>query len=322
MTIDYHRLRGWDFFEQLSRYTDNDCMRYALSVGFGADPMDVADLPFVFEGDLRVVPTFLATVGAPGAWASDPRTGIDWMQILHGEHRMRFFAVPAANGTVRSQTRVSRVVDKGAGKGAVVVTEHRVTDNASGELLATVEHVSFCRADGGFATPGVPGDTAPEALPAVPSRQPDMVMALPTLPSAALLYRLNGDRNPIHALPSAARTAGFDRPILHGLCTYGMAARALLKLACGGDPARLASLSVRFSSPFPPGETLRVEMWRGEGQGEGRGEGQPEEQRGGQREGQRERQRERQRGGMVQFRAVSEERNVVVLNNGVAEIRD
>ncbi|MGY2486337.1 MaoC/PaaZ C-terminal domain-containing protein [Cupriavidus sp. CP313] len=288
MAIDYHRLRSWAFFDQVSSYAANDSIRYALSVGFGTDPMDEADLPFVFEEGLSVVPTFLATVGAPGAWASDPGTGIDWMQILHGEHRMRFFAVPAASGAVRSQTRVSRVVDKGAGKGALVVTERRIEDQASGELLATVEHVSFCRADGGFASAATPGDAPLEPLPAVPERAPDMTMSMPTQPSAALLYRLNGDRNPIHALPAAARQAGFARPILHGLCTYGMACRALLKQACGGDPSRLASLSVRFSSPFVPGETLRVEMWRGEGQ--------------------------------VQFRALADERNVVVLSHGVADL--
>lgn len=288
MAIDYHRLRSWAFFDQISNYAANDNIRYALSLGFGTDPMDEADLPFVFEEGLSVVPTFLATVGAPGAWASDPGTGIDWMQILHGEHRMRFFAVPAASGAVRSQTRVSRVVDKGAGKGALVVTERRIEDQASGELLATVEHVSFCRADGGFSSASTPGDAPPEPLPAVPERAPDMIMSMPTQPSAALLYRLNGDRNPIHALPAAARQAGFERPILHGLCTYGMACRALLQQACGGDPSRLASLSVRFSSPFVPGETLRVEMWRGEGQ--------------------------------VRFRALADERNVVVLSHGVADL--
>ncbi|MCL1961459.1 MAG: MaoC family dehydratase N-terminal domain-containing protein [Desulfovibrionaceae bacterium] len=290
MSIDYHRLRAWEFPEQISTYTDSDCIRYALSLGFGADPMDETDLPFVFEDDLRVAPTFLSTVGAPGAWTADPRTGIDWMRLLHGEHRMCFFGALAANGAVRSQTRVSRVVDKGAGKGALVVTERRIADNISGELLATVEHISFCRADGGFATAAVPGDTAPDALPAVPEREPDMVMSMPTLPSAALLYRLNGDRNPIHALPAAARKAGFDRPILHGLCTYGMAARAVLKRACGGDPAHLTSLSVRFSSPFLPGETLRVEMWKGKGH--------------------------------VQLRALAQERKAVVLSHGIADLRD
>lgn len=288
MAIDYHRLRAWDFFDNVSSYTADDNIRYALSLGYGTDPMEEADLRFVHEEGLGVVPTFLATVGAPGAWASNPRTGIDWMQILHGEHRMRFFAVPAASAVMRSQTRVTRVVDKGAGKGALVVTERRIDDQASGQLLATVEHVSFCRADGGFATAATPGDAPLEPLPPVPQRAPDMTMSMPTVPSAALLYRLNGDRNPIHALPAAARQAGFERPILHGLCTYGMACRAVLRQACADEPSRLASLSVRFSAPFIPGETLRVEMWRGAGH--------------------------------VQFRALADARNVVVLSHGIAEL--
>ncbi|AVA38169.1 MaoC/PaaZ C-terminal domain-containing protein [Cupriavidus metallidurans] len=289
MAIDYRRLKGWEFDEQVTRYKEEDCIRYALSLGMASDPLDEADLKYVHEDDLRVVPTFLATVGAPGAWASDPRTGIDWMQILHGEHRMRFHGALAGAGAVHSKTRVSRVVDKGAGKGALVVTERSITDHNSGEPLATVEHVSFCRADGGFTTRDTPGDAAPEALLPVPLGEPDVAMEMPTLPSAALLYRLNGDRNPIHALPAAARQAGFERPILHGLCTYGMAARAVLRHACGGQPARLASLSARFSAPVIPGETLRAEMWRVEDQ--------------------------------VRFRVVAKERDVVVLSHGTADIR-
>jgi len=288
MAIDSRRLRQWAFADQLSTYTADDCIRYALSLGLAGDPLDEADLPFVHEDRIRIMPTFLATVGAPGAWATDPRTGIDWMQILHGEHRMRFYATPPAAGCVISKTRVSRVVDKGAGRGALVVTERSVADHASGALLATVEHVSFCRADGGFATDSDPGDMPPEPLPATPSSTPDMAMAMPTLRNAALWYRLNGDRNPIHALPEAAREAGFDRPILHGLCTYGMAGRAIIKQACGGAPERLASLAARFSSPVFPGETLRAELW---------------DAKGG-----------------VQFRVCSVERNVAVLTHGVAEI--
>lgn len=289
MAIDYRRLKEWEFFEQVSRYTEEDCIRYALSLGMAGDPLDEADLKYVHEDNLRVVPTFLATVGAPGGWASDPRTGIDWMQILHGEHRMRFHGALPGTGAVRSKTRVSRVVDKGPGKGALVVTERSITDHNSGELIATVEHVSFCRADGGFASPEAPGDAAPEALLPVPQGEPDMAMDMPTLPNAPLLYRLNGDRNPIHVLPAAARKAGFDRPILHGLCTYGMAARAILRHACDGQPSRLASLSARFSAPVIPGETLRAEMWRVEDQ--------------------------------VRFRVVAKERNLVVLSHGTADIR-
>jgi acyl dehydratase len=289
MTIDFHQLRHWAFDDQISPYVEDDCIRYALSLGIASNPLDDDDLRYVHEDRTRVVPTFLATVGAPGPWAADPRTGIDWMQILHGEHRMRFYGTLSAAGRLQSTTRVSRVIDKGAGRGALVVTERSIADHDSGQLLATVEHVSFCRADGGFATSDIPGDKPLDALPATPSVEPDMVMDMPTLPNAALLYRLNGDRNPIHVLPEAAQKAGFDRPILHGLCTYGMAARAILKRACASVPSRLASLSARFSSPVLPGDTLRAEMWRAEGG--------------------------------VRFRMVAAERGVAVLTNGVADIR-
>lgn len=289
MAIDYLRLKHWDIPEQVTQYREEDCIRYALSLGMAADPMDAADLRYVHEHDTLVVPTFLATLGAPGAWASDPETGIDWMQILHGEHRMRFHAPLPASGSVRSRTRVSHIVDKGAGKGALVVTQRHIADADSDAPLATVEHVSFCRADGGFTRPGLPGDEPPDALPAVPRGQPDMSLEMPTRADAALLYRLNGDRNPIHILPEAAREAGFERPILHGLCTYGMAARAVLRQACGGVPARLASLSARFSSPVVPGETLRADMWRVADQ--------------------------------VRFQVVAVERGAVVLSHGVADLR-
>ena len=141
---------------------------------------------------------------------------------------------------MRSRTRVTRVVDKGAGKGALVVTAREISDAGSGQPLATVEHVSFCRADGGFGA----GDEPPPALPAA-GRAPDESVLLPTLPQQALLYRLNGDLNPVHAVPRMAREAGFDRPILHGLCTYGMAGRALAR-ACGQGGKRLASIATRF----------------------------------------------------------------------------
>lgn len=284
MAIDYQNLRNWKFEDRVDRYSARDCMIYALGLGYGSDPANESELRYVHEEETAVVPTFLATIGAPNGWAADPATGIDWLKILHGEHRMTFHAPLAPAGAVRSQTRVTRVVDKGASKGALVVTVRDISDAESGAPLATVEHVSFCRADGGFG----PGDASPEALPATPEREPDQVVLLPTLPQQALLYRLNGDLNPVHALPHMARAAGFDRPILHGLCTYGMAARALLQ-ACGCSASqRLGTIAARFSAPFFPGETLRVEIWRD--------------------------------GDSLQFRAVADERDTVVLSNGVASL--
>lgn len=286
MAIDFPRLKAWPFEDQLTPYTRRDCMLYALSLGYGHNPMDQAELPFVYEEGLKTVPTMFTVLGAPGAWASDPGTGIDWLQILHGEHRMTLYGVPPPEGCLRSRTRISRVVDKGQGRGALVVTTREISDNATGRLLASIDHTSFCRANGGFGE----GDPAPSLLPATPESPAEATVNLSTSPSAALLYRLNGDHNPIHASPQLAKAAGFDRPILHGLCTYGMAARAILRQACGNDPTKLASLALRFSAPFYPGETLSVELWR--------------------------------RGANLHFRAFAAERGQVVLTHGLAVIHD
>ncbi|MCD0501436.1 MaoC family dehydratase [Bordetella petrii] len=284
MAIQYERLRNWRFDDRTDHYSARDSILYALTLGYGSQPTDEDDLRFVHEQDTLAVPTRLAVVGAPGAWATHPDTGIDWVRLLHGEHRMTFHAPVRAEAAIVSKTRVTHVVDKGADKGALVVTAREISDAAGGQPLATIEHVSFCRADGGFG----PGDEPLPALPATPDGPPDHVVPVPSLPQAALLYRLNGDLNPIHALPAMAAKAGFDRPILHGLCTYGMAARALIKTWCPVEPARMRSFAVRFSAPMYPGETLRVETWR--------------------------------RGASVHFRAVAHERGAVVLNNGVAII--
>src|SRR6218665_1656065 len=150
MAIDYQSLKNWPIPDQLSRYTRDDCIRYALSLGYGEDPLDAEELPFVYEQGLRAVPSMVTVLGAPGAWATDPGTGIAWMRILHGEHRMVLHGSLPPEGCLHSRTRVSAVVDKGQGRGALVVTTREVSDDATGRLLATIEHTSFCRADGGF----------------------------------------------------------------------------------------------------------------------------------------------------------------------------
>lgn len=284
MAIDYEQLRAWHFEERTDRYESRDSILYALSLGYGDDPFNANELRYIYEDNTLAVPTLLATIGAPGAWASTPELGINWLKILHGEHRMRFHAPVSANAQVKSRTRITHVVDKGADKGALVVTARDILDATDNRLLASVEHVSFLRADGGFGQ----GDQPPPALPATPDIVPDAIEHIGTTSQAAALYRLNGDLNPIHILPHAAAEAGFQRPILHGLCTYGMAARALIRKYCPVNPERLRSFALRFSAPFFPGETLRVEMWRD--------------------------------GGQVQFRALSDERNTVVLSHGIAEI--
>jgi len=286
MAVNYKQLRSWRFEDRLDTYTVRDSVLYALSLGYGDNPLDPQDLCFIYEQDTLAVPTLLATVGAPGAWATNPALGIHWVKLLHGEHRMTFHAPVPAAASVTSKTRVTHVIDKGADKGALVVTTREISDAQTDQLLATVEHVSFLRADGGFGQ----GDQPLAALPKTPSRAPDAALFVSSTPQSAALYRLNGDLNPIHVLPEMALKAGFERPILHGLCTYGMAARALIKHFCPAHPDHLRAIAVRFSSPFFPGETLRVETWR--------------------------------TGSEIQFRALAHERDVVVLDCCTAQVSE
>ncbi|MEK7750362.1 MAG: MaoC/PaaZ C-terminal domain-containing protein [Acidobacteriota bacterium] len=260
MPIDYDKIKNWVFPEIEQTYTEKDCMLYALGVGYGHDPMDEAQLRFVYEKQLRAVPTMAVVLGHPGFWMKNPESGINWVSILHGEQALRIHRSIPTSGTVVGRTRVKAIVDKGKDKGALVYQERSIVAKSDGALLATLDQVTFCRADGG----GGKSDTAPPPPPVVPEGTPDASCDLPTLPQAALIYRLCADRNPLHAEPAVAKAGGFPRPILHGLCTYGVAGHAVLKTFCNYDPAKLGALSVRFSAPVFPGETIRTEMWRRE----------------------------------------------------------
>lgn len=293
MPIDYAKLKNWSFENIEQTYTWKDSMLYALGLGFGFDPLDDLQLRFVYERNLAAVPTMAVVLGYPGFWLKDPATGVDWVKVLHGEHSLNLHKPLPPAGTVVSKLRVSAIVDKGKDKGALLVQERTLYDKKTGDLLGTINQLTFCRGDGGFSeVPGngpKGGDPAPPAKPAVPAEAPDAVCDLPTLPQAALIYRLSSDYNPLHAEPAVAKAAGFPRPILHGLCTYGVAGHAILKTFCGYDPTLFSGLAVRFSAPVFPGETIRTEMWR--------------------------------RGDAVHFRSRVVERDVVVLNNGIARLR-
>jgi acyl dehydratase len=277
-------LQTWQFPEKTTVYDDKDTMLYALSLGFGENPLDERELPFVYEKELRAVPTMGAVLCHPGPWLSDPRTGATRSKVVHGEQRMTFHAPLPPRGTLTARSKVIGVQDKGADKGAIIHLQ-RDLYGEDASLLITIRHSSFCRADGGCGSFG-----ASLALTSAPDRAADRTMELKTLPQSALIYRLNGDRNPLHVDPSTARSAGFKQPPLHGLCTYGMAARALLNMWLDHDPARLKSLNTRFSASVFPGETLVFESWK-EGSG-------------------------------IAFRAYAKERGVKVLDNGWADIQD
>ena len=271
MPLDYQRLKQRPFAPVRQSYAERDTMLYALSLGLGCDPLDAQALPFVYEGaagGLRALPTLAVVLGYPGFWARESDTGIDWVKMLHGEQRMRLHHPLPASCEVVGRNRVTHITDKGQGKGAILVTERRL-ETAQGQLLATLQQVNFLRGDGGYSQQGggQPSDEPlPPLAPTPEDRPPDCTDTQAIRPEAALLYRLMGDDNPLHADPAVARQAGFERPILHGLASYGLVARAVLRQCGGHDPARLKALDIRFAAPVYPGETLVTEIWRAPGQ--------------------------------------------------------
>jgi acyl dehydratase len=260
--LNYEVVRHWTSGDIRHVYSTRDVMLYALGVGMGQDPMNEHELRFVTETQLQVMPTMAAVMAAPGMWMRDnPATGIDVVKLVHGEQSVTIHQALPAAGTVIGNTRVTGVVDKGEGKGAIVYTEKRIVDAQTNSLLATCESTTFCRGDGGFSK-GRGADEPAPAPPATPDRTPDLVVELVTRPETALVYRLSGDYNPLHSDPNVAKAAGFPRPILHGLSTYGAACRGILAACCGHDPARLRSIAARFSSPTFPGDQILLEIWQ------------------------------------------------------------
>ena len=257
MAIDRDHLLALDIPEVRQNYGRDQAILYALGCGAGLDPLEEADLPFVYEGGgLAVLPSFGTVLGHPGFWARDLDSGIDWVRVVHGEQGLRLHRPLPPEGEVRGKSRVTEVIDKGEGRGALVYVERRLTDER-GELIAVATQTLFCRGDGGFGGPG-----GPTRSPApVPEREPDQTCTLPTSPQAALIYRLSGDRNPLHADPALAQKAGFERPILHGLATFGVVCRALVRSLCPDRPEALVAMDGRFSKPVFPGETIQTEIW-------------------------------------------------------------
>ena len=259
MAIDPEHLLGYPIPEVRQPVSRGDAVLYALSIGLGQDPMDERQLDFVdAHRDLKVMPSMAVVLGHPGFWLGDPRTGVDAVRLVHGEQEIVLHRPIPVEGEIVGRTRVTGLVDKGPGRGALLYVEKEVIDAGSLDLLATASATIFLRGDGGFGGPSGPvREPAP-----VPAGAPDLVVDLPTRPEQALYYRLNGDDNPLHADPAVAARAGFPRPILHGLCTHGVACHAVLRELCGYDPARLRALRLRFSAPVYPGETIRTEIWR------------------------------------------------------------
>ncbi|PZQ61527.1 MAG: 3-alpha,7-alpha,12-alpha-trihydroxy-5-beta-cholest-24-enoyl-CoA hydratase [Phenylobacterium zucineum] len=271
-------------------YDDKDVMLYALGIGLGADPMNETELAFVYEKGLKVVPT-AATVlagrarGEPLPTKEGHRPSApNFLMLVHGEQKVELHRPLPSSGTFTSESRTIGAYDKGKDKGAVLVSE-TIWRDEKGEKVATLTGSSFCRGDGGF---GGPADGAPEPHP-VPERKPDLSVDFATRPDQALLYRLNGDRNPLHSDPDVAKRAGFPRPILHGLCTYGITCRAVLQAVAGYDADQILSHEARFSAPVFPGDTITVDIWKD--------------------------------GGVISFEARVKERGATVIKNGKTVLR-
>ena len=243
-------------------YTEKDSILYALSLGYGTNPIDPEQIQFVYEKNLRVVPSMVAVMCAPGFWLADPSVGANTAMIVHAEHAIEFLRPLAPAGQLRGEMSVINVIDRGTGKGAMIVSERVIKDDTNGELVARIVQHTLCRGDGGFS--GVEPASRLETFKAktTEAAPADWVVTLPTLPQAALLYRLFADLNPLHADPLVAQKAGFDRPILHGLCTYGVVCRAVMQACLGGDASRMHSLAGKFTAPVMPGDNLLIEIWK------------------------------------------------------------
>lgn len=285
MPIDYPAILELKETGKTYSYSDLDTILYALGVGMGTDPMNEAELPFVYERDLRAVPT-QATVVAWGAGVPTTELGVNYKLVLHGEEKSVFHRPLPPKANLIADSGVVEVYDKGEGKGAIVVRETVLRDAEDGEPIVTLLRTIVARGDGGSG-----GSTEPTPQPhATPERVPDKIIEYQTAGNQAAIYRLSGDRNPLHIDPERGKAAGFPGPILHGLCTYGFTCRAVLENFCEFDPDRIASHQARFSAPVFPGDRLRIKLWKDDEYS-------------------------------VSFEADVPERNVTVIKNGLTKLR-
>jgi len=262
MAIDYDDMMQSGATGLAASYDEKDVMLYALGVGFMRDPLNEKELPFVYEGGaLKVVPTFASVIPrgeAPSAQQRMPqKSEINFAMVVDGERRITLHKPLPPKASVLADERMIDILDKGEGKGAVLIQERVVREAASGDKLFTIVSSIFARGDGGFGGKPHGGPAVHE----IPERAPDHVFEADTRPDQAFLYALSGDRNPLHRDPAFAKAVGFPRPILHGLCSYGTACRAVLAALAEYQPERITQFDVRFSKPVFPGETLVVEMW-------------------------------------------------------------
>jgi acyl dehydratase len=283
MALNYEKIMAYRPGDIRTAYGKRDCILYALGIGLGMDPLDPGQLRFVYEKSLVAFPTLATTLGWMGR-LTNPEFGIDERMVVLADQKVVLHRPLEAEATLISRPHVKEIIDKGPGNAAIIqVTRDLTTED--GTLVATVEGSTLALKHGGF---GGKVTEPPKPKP-IPARDPDVVCDLPTPPNLAQIFRLTGDTNPLHIDPERAKVAGFPRPILHGMASFGIAAHAILRTLAQYQPERLASIEARFSRPVFPGETIRTEMW--------------------------------QNGSEVVFRCRTVERGEITIDNGLALLR-
>jgi acyl dehydratase len=259
MAIQPDRLVGYRLPDIAQTYAPRDAILYALGVGLGHDPCAREDLKFLIEDGLEVVPTFAVTLASPGIWIRAPEFGVDFDRLVHAEQAAWFHAPLPTEADVIGSAKVVSLTDRGPGRGAVLALEREIRDVRTGRTYCTLRQTLLLRGDWGFGGPAAP---SPPSI--IPERPPDLSARAIVDPRAALIYRLSGDRNPLHADPDFARRAGYERPILHGLTSYALAGVRVAR-ACGFSPTKITALASRFSGAVFPGDILDFRVWRDKG---------------------------------------------------------
>ena len=256
MPIDPKKALGAQMGEGKYTWTKDQAILYHLGVGAGVPPTDRGELEYTYEKNLKVLPSYgvIPVFGALGGLGNTPGLSFNFAMLLHGEQDIEVHQPIPTEATVTSSGRIAEIWDKG--KAALVVLEVKTKDEA-GRPLFTNRFSLFLRGEGGFG-----GEPGPKAGNEAPSRKPDGVITSPTLPQQALIYRLSGDKNPLHADPDFAKMGGFDKPIIHGLCSYGIVCKAIVDEALGGDVTKVARYQARFAGVGFPGETYLTSYWK------------------------------------------------------------
>jgi acyl dehydratase len=256
MAIDPSKALGAELGEGQHSYTKDDVILYHLGLGAGVPATDANELEYTYEKNLKVLPSFgvIPTFGSMGGLGAVDGLSFNFAMLLHGEQDLEVHQPIPPEATITNKGKIAEIWDKG--KAALIVLQVDSTDE-SGKPLFTNRFSLFLRGEGGFG-----GESGPKAGNLPPQREPDGVIESPTLPQQALIYRLSGDKNPLHADPEFAKLGGFDKPIIHGLCSYGIVCKAIVDHVLGGDTSAVARWQARFAGVGFPGETYLISHWR------------------------------------------------------------